>query len=56
MAPPIRYVRSGGASIAYQVIGDAAIDILMILIGRLVFPLSKSGCRTPSRDEVWFGK
>ncbi len=30
MAPPIQYVRSGGASIAYQVVGDAATDILMI--------------------------
>src|SRR5262245_4534794 len=28
--PPIRYVRSSDVSIAYQVVGDAPIDILMI--------------------------
>jgi class 3 adenylate cyclase len=30
VAPPIRYVRSGDVSIAYQVVGDAPIDILML--------------------------
>lgn len=30
MPPPIRYVRNGEVSIAYQIVGDAPIDILMI--------------------------
>ena len=30
MAPPIQYVRSSGVSIAYQVVGDAAVNILMV--------------------------
>ena len=30
MPPPIKYVRSGGVSIAYQVVGDGRHDVLMI--------------------------
>jgi len=30
MPPPIRYVRNGEVSIAYQIVGDARVDILMI--------------------------
>jgi class 3 adenylate cyclase len=30
MAPPVKYVRSGGVSIAFQVVGDGPNDVLMI--------------------------